>query len=93
MFEMWNNVAPKLEQMQQQSQVQQPHTSSGSIKGISCMYFLFHFILFSFIVIKLKISMGIVAFGDTWWVPCRIRHVDGDGFIFERFIELNGALL
>ncbi|XP_065169155.1 probable nuclear hormone receptor HR3 isoform X2 [Atheta coriaria] len=33
MFEMWNNVAPKLEQMQQQSQVQQPHTSSGSIKA------------------------------------------------------------
>lgn len=35
MFEMWNNVSTKLEQVQQsQSQSQQPHTSSGSIKGI-----------------------------------------------------------
>lgn len=33
MFEMWNNVSTKLEQVQQ-SQTQQPHTSSGSIKGI-----------------------------------------------------------
>lgn len=34
MFEMWNNVNTKLEQVQQsQSQSQQPHTSSGSIKG------------------------------------------------------------
>lgn len=35
MFEMWNNVSSKLEQVQQsQTQPQQPHTSSGSIKGI-----------------------------------------------------------
>lgn len=34
MFEMWNNVSSKLEQVQQsQNQAQQPHTSSGSIKG------------------------------------------------------------
>lgn len=34
MFEMWNNVSSKLEQVQQsQNQNQQPHTSSGSIKG------------------------------------------------------------
>ncbi|GLV39890.1 Hormone receptor 3 [Carabus blaptoides fortunei] len=34
MFEMWNSVSSKLEQVQQsQSQSQQPHTSSGSIKA------------------------------------------------------------
>jgi hypothetical protein len=34
MFEMWNNVSSRLEQVQQsQTQTQQPHTSSGSIKG------------------------------------------------------------
>ncbi|VEN42344.1 unnamed protein product [Callosobruchus maculatus] len=33
MFEMWNNVAAKLEVQQTQVQSQQPHTSSGSIKG------------------------------------------------------------
>ncbi|XP_068896394.1 probable nuclear hormone receptor HR3 isoform X9 [Tenebrio molitor] len=34
MFEMWNNVSSRLEQVQQsQTQTQQPHTSSGSIKA------------------------------------------------------------
>lgn len=33
MFEMWNNVATKLEAQQTQVQSQQPHTSGGSIKG------------------------------------------------------------
>lgn len=33
MFEMWNNVTTKLEVQQSQVQSQQPHTSSGSIKG------------------------------------------------------------
>lgn len=34
MFEMWNSVSSKLDQVHQtQSQAQQPHTSSGSIKG------------------------------------------------------------
>lgn len=34
MYEMWNNVSSKFEQVQQsQNQTQQPHTSSGSIKG------------------------------------------------------------
>lgn len=34
MFEMWNNVSSKLEQVHlSQNQTQQPHTSSGSIKG------------------------------------------------------------
>ncbi|XP_031355789.1 probable nuclear hormone receptor HR3 isoform X7 [Photinus pyralis] len=34
MFDMWNNVSSKLEQVQQsQNQSQQPHTSSGSIKA------------------------------------------------------------
>lgn len=35
MFEMWNSVSSKLDQVHQtQTQPQQPHTSSGSIKGI-----------------------------------------------------------
>lgn len=43
MYEMWNNVSSKLEQVQQsQNQTQQPHTSSGSIKG-SCI--IFHIII------------------------------------------------
>ncbi|XP_019866881.1 probable nuclear hormone receptor HR3 isoform X5 [Aethina tumida] len=33
MFEMWNNVATKLEAQQTQVQSQQPHTSGGSIKA------------------------------------------------------------
>lgn len=35
MFEMWNSVSSKMEQAAQQAQTQsqQPHTSSGSIKG------------------------------------------------------------
>lgn len=33
MFEMWNTVSSKLEQVQQAQTQQQPHTSSGSIKG------------------------------------------------------------
>lgn len=38
MFEMWNNVSTKLEVQQPQSQ--QPHTSSGSIKGMKYFFFL-----------------------------------------------------
>lgn len=46
MFEMWNNVNTKLEQVQQsQSQSQQPHTSSGSIKGI----YLFKFNIYKYL--------------------------------------------
>lgn len=40
MFEMWNNVATKLEVQQSQVQSQQPHTSSGSIKGSISIYLL-----------------------------------------------------
>lgn len=41
MFDIWNNAATKLEQIQQsQTQLQQPHTSSGSIKGISLISIL-----------------------------------------------------
>lgn len=38
MFEMWNNVSTKLEVQQPQSQ--QPHTSSGSIKGMKYFFFI-----------------------------------------------------
>lgn len=44
MFEMWNNVSTKLEQVQQ-SQTQQPHTSSGSIKGILIYLRFYNFVL------------------------------------------------
>lgn len=40
MFEMWNSVSSKLDQVQQaQTQAQQPHTSSGSIKGTIINFF------------------------------------------------------
>lgn len=40
MFDMWNNISTKLEQQVQEyhNHIQQPHTSSGSIKGSLIFY-------------------------------------------------------
>lgn len=62
MFEMWNNVSSKLEQVQQsQSQAQQPHTSSGSIKGTDDFYIVdlvnyFARKMSNWIIINIKIN-------------------------------------
>lgn len=49
MFEMWNSVGSNLDSDQESESTrnsQQPHTSSGSIKGKSLMFFIAILLIF-----------------------------------------------